>query len=158
MEIKVSKIPVNGLKINEKVSFDETYIAATSVKKLDDVLVQGEININEDANVVVNLTASGNMILEDAIDLSEIEYPFEVLIDEIIETSKENEENVQNTLDIMNVLWQNIVLEIPIRAVKEENENISLKGDGWELVNSEEKNIDSRLAPLLDLLEEGKED
>ena len=158
MKIYLSKIGNDGLIIDEKISFDETYINNTSIKKLDNVSVKGRIYYDYEMNLMADLTISGNMLLEDAIDLSDIVYPFETEISEMLELSGENFEKSQNTLDITDILWQNIVLEIPIRAVKKENENISLSGDGWELVNSEKKNIDSRMAPLLELLEEGKED
>ena len=58
----------------------------------------------------------------------------------------------------MDVLWQNIVLEVPISIKKDPDKKYDLHGDGWELVDEESKKVDPRLAPLLELLEkEGKE-
>ena len=58
----------------------------------------------------------------------------------------------------MDILWQNIVLEVPISFRKDPNQKISMSGEGWELVDEEKKVVDPRLAPLLGLLDkEGKE-
>lgn len=101
------------------------------------------------------------MILQDAITLEEIDYPFEIHIDEVFDENNENLQdnslNLTNTLDIMSFLWQNIVLEVPIRVKKKENEDISLKGEGWELVDENTKKVDPSMSPFAALLEEGKE-
>ena len=85
------------------------------------------------------------------------EFSFE--ISEILsENDDEKDQNELKTLDIMDILWQNIVLEVPISYRKDPNKTYSLSGDGWELVDEERKKLDPRLAPLLELLEkEGKE-
>lgn len=102
------------------------------------------------------------MLLLDAVTLEEIDYPFEIHIEEIINENNESFEeyslNLANSLDIMSFLWQNIVLEVPIRVVKDENKNISLKGEGWELIDENTKKIDPSLSPFATLLEsDGKE-
>jgi len=62
----------------------------------------------------------------------------------------------QNILDIMTILWENIVLEVPIRLTK--TENMQLSGDGWSMGDNKIKDdIDPRLAKLTELLREGKE-
>ena len=73
-------------------------------------------------------------------------------IDDVIPQNCINE---QNMLDIMELLWQNIVLEVPISITKEKDAHLS--GEGWELNNNKEDNIDPRLAELSKLLDEGKE-
>lgn len=101
------------------------------------------------------------MILQDAITLEEVDYPFSIHIDEVISENNENLQeyslNLTNSLDIMSFLWQNIVLEVPIR-VKKENKDISLKGDGWELKDENTKEINPSMSPFAILLDkEGKE-
>lgn len=109
----------------------------------------------------MDVIVKGSMILQDAITLEEIDYPFEIHINEVIDENNENLQdnslNLTNTLDIMSFLWQNIVLEVPIRVKKEENEDISLKGEGWELVDENTKKVDPSMSPFAALLEEGKE-
>ena len=61
--------------------------------------------------------------------------------------------NFQKTLDITDDLWQNILVEIPLRAVNEKNEHLSLKGDGWRLISEDEVNkANSTDNPFMDLL------
>ncbi|MCR5787530.1 MAG: DUF177 domain-containing protein, partial [Bacilli bacterium] len=115
-------------------------------------------NISDE--IELDLNVKGVMILEDSITLDEIEYPYEFNLNEIInennEEIKEYYQKSKNTLDIMPILWQNIVLEVPISITKEKDAHLS--GEGWELINEENKeNIDPRLAELSKLLEEGKE-
>ncbi|MDE5539789.1 MAG: DUF177 domain-containing protein, partial [Bacilli bacterium] len=70
---------------------------------------------------------------------------------------KEYYEKEQNILDIKRILWENIVLEVPMRITK--NEDVKMSGDGWSLGGSENKNdnIDPRLEKLKMLLDEGEE-
>ena len=92
------------------------------------------------------------MILKDSYTLELVDYPFNIDIEENIKISKNN----KNILDITEVLWQNIVLEVPISFSKNKKLEKS-KGNGWELKDKNTKKIDSRLAKLTELLEEGKE-
>ena len=43
-------------------------------------------------------------------------------------------------LDITEFLWQNILVEIPLKVVSEKNEGITLEGNGWRLITEEELN------------------
>ena len=49
-------------------------------------------------------------------------------------------------------MWENIVLEVPLRIVKEEKETI-LEGDGWSLNKVENDSPLSDLKELLDMEE-----
>ena len=74
------------------------------------------------------------------------------------ENDDEKDQNELKTLDIMDILWQNIVLEVPISVRKDPDKKYEMSGEGWELIDEERKKLDPRLAPLLELLEkEGKE-
>ena len=64
-------------------------------------------------------------------------------------------EKDKNTLDIMGILWENIVLEVPISIST--SENTFQEGNGWELVEEKKESIDPRLAPLRKLLDSEKE-
>ena len=162
MIIDLTQVDEKGIEINKIVSFDEEYIKKTPINKLDNVEVSGRIYYSVTREIILDIIAKGYMELEDAITLEPIDYPFEIHIEEVVSESNDNFEqtslNDTNLLDIMNVLWQNIVLEVPIRVVKDENRDISLSGEGWELIDENTKKVDPRLAPLAALLEkEGKE-
>ena len=35
-------------------------------------------------------------------------------------------------------MWQNILVEVPLKVVSDENRNLTMEGDGWRLVTEEE--------------------
>lgn len=153
MIIDLVNIPKDGLKLDESINFEGYDLKSVGIEELKDVKLNGSVKINIADEVILKANLSGTMILLDAIDSSEIEYPFNIEIEENLTDNDEyNLEKTQNTLDIMNVLWQNIVLEVPMRVVKKENENVSLQGEGWELISDDTKKVDPRLSPLMDLL------
>lgn len=151
--IDLVNIPKDGLKLDESINFEGYDLKSVGIEELKDVKLNGSVKINIADEVILKASLSGTMVLLDAIDSSEIEYPFNIEIDENLTDNDEyNFEKTQNTLDIMNILWQNIVLEVPMRVVKKENENASLQGEGWELISDDTKKVDPRLSPLMDLL------
>ena len=98
--------------------------------------------------------------MKDAITLEEIEHNFSIPLNDSYEENDGYLENYidksKNTLDIREILWQNIVLEVPIRARKN-NEDISLSGEGWQLNKNTKDEIDPRFIALKELLEDRKE-
>ena len=82
------------------------------------------------------------MVLPDDITLEDVNYPFASNVSEKFNETGKNEENnleiVHNRLDIQEFLWQNILVEIPLKVKSEKSENLTLKGDGWRLVTEEE--------------------
>ena len=159
MSIDISKVNEKGIVIDEVVSFGEEYIKNTPIQKLDDIEVKGRVYYSVTNEVVLEASVKGTMVLLDAIDLEPINYPINLEISEVLsENDDEKMEKDVKTLDIMDILWQNIVLEVPISIKKDPDKKYDLHGDGWELVDEESKKVDPRLAPLLELLEkEGKE-
>ncbi len=159
MFIDLAKVDEKGIVIDDTVSFGYEYIKNTSIQKLDNVKVNGKAYYSVTNEIVFDCSVEGTMVLLDAMDLEPIDYPFSFEISEILsENDDEKDQNELKTLDIMDVLWQNIVLEVPISVRKDPNKKYNLEGEGWELVDEERKKLDPRLAPLLELLEkEGKE-
>ena len=160
MVINLNKLNISGnIDIEEKFTLDKECYKNTSILELKPVNVKGHIFYNVSDEIELDIDVDGVMILADSITLDPIDYPYSIHINEII--SSENEEikdyyqNSKNTLDIMPILWQNIVLEVPISITKEKDAHLS--GEGWELNNEEEDKIDPRLAELSKLLDEGKE-
>ena len=94
------------------------------------------------------------MILSDAITLEEITSPIDLEISEILDKSAKYYKNEQNTLDKLEFLWENIVLEIPISLTR--NSGVNLKGEGWELNREEQDEINPELAKLKDIFKGGE--
>ena len=159
MYIDLAKVDEKGIVIDDIVSFGEEYIKNTPIQKLENVKVDGRAYYSITSEIVFECKVEGSMVLLDAMDLEPIDYPFSFEISEILsENDDEKDQNELKTLDIMDVLWQNIVLEVPISFRKDPEKKYEMSGEGWELVNEERQKLDPRLAPLLELLEkEGKE-
>ena len=159
MFVDLAKVDEKGIVIDDVVSFGEEYIKKTPIQKLDNIKVTGRVYYSVTNEVVLDVKVEGVMVLLDSMDLEPIDYPLNIEINEVLsEDDDEKEQNELKTLDIMDILWQNIVLEVPISVRKDPDKKYHLEGDGWELVDDESKKVDPRLAPLLELLEkEGKE-
>lgn len=121
----------------QSISIDEEYVLDNrndSIIDLKPVKVKGDISINSDNEFYTNLLVNGEMLIKDSISLEEVWYPFSFTIDENIDDLEKKEENI---LDICAILWQNIVLEVPLRYSKVEDYS-KYQGDGWKLVSEEE--------------------
>ena len=103
----------NQLLINEKYEFDENYYKNTDIRKLDNVKFEGKLYYDYEDNLKLEGICNGIMILPDSLTLEDLEYPFSFEIDYVIDENneeiKEYFEKMKNTLDIMGILWQNIV-------------------------------------------------
>lgn len=161
MNINLSKIPEIGLNVDENIVLNKELYEKTKIEEIKNLHVKGSVRYDYEGNLNLNLEAQGIFILPDALTLEPIDYPFTSQIDEKIENIEEYcgsfYEKSKNSLDISEILWENIVLEIPISITNHKSEDLLLKGNGWELVNENKEEIDPRLAKLKELLDEGKE-
>ena len=75
----------------------------------------------------------------------------------ILEEIGENVKNNQNTIDILPIIWENILMEIPMRVVSEEarNSDINMSADGWKFVTEEEEHL-SQLSELMDMIDDSE--
>ena len=157
--INLTKIPVNGLEIHELINFDSNYFENTDILELNQVKVDGRIEKNLNQDIHLKLKVDGIMIIPDARTLEPIPNEFSIEIEEKLdETNEELGEyfkKEQNILDIMGILWENIVLEVPIRKTTSNTEVTN--GNGWELKDEKNESIDPRLAPLRKLLDKEEE-
>lgn len=137
----------DSYKLNEIVNIPKTYFENSSVKKLDNIKVEGKLYYDPEDNLYADVVISGNMVLADDISLEEVLYPFSIEYNDILD---ENLKNNQNTLDLFEFLWENIVLEVPLKFTKVANLS-EFHGDGWKLVSEEENSLEHN--PFSELLE-----
>ncbi len=155
MNIDISSLNSGTIKkynIDEKIEFTKEELKNTKIKALKDVQVKGYLYIDSSDNLKANLDFSGVMTLEDDISLEPIEYEFSNKIEEILD---ENSKNFENILDLKEILWENIVLEIPLKFTKVKNLE-EWNGDGWKLVSEDE--LTEKENPFKDLLNNFKEE
>ena len=143
------------------VEIPKEWYVKTCVLDIQDLYLKFSIYQNANQDDMLSLECQGNLILEDARTLDRVSYPISVSMDEKIDEESEIcgkfLEKSKNTLDIMAILWENIVLEIPISYTV--SDSLEMEGnDGWALVGeNSEKEVDPRLAPLRELLDREKE-
>ena len=141
MEIDLSLLhsnTVSSIDVSGHYNITSEYFDGRDIKKLDDVIVEGSIYREEDDSINfvdhIRCTIEGKMVINDSISLDEIEYPYFIEYDDILE---ENCKKSENTLDIFQFLWENIVLEVPLQFTKVEDLS-KFHGDGWRLISEEE--------------------
>ena len=149
------------ISVSETYSFTEDELSGTDLLKLDDVKINGEIFKNSLGNIELSLGVEGVMVLPCAITLEPVNYPFNIEIsgeiEELIENFEENSINFQNSIDILPIIWENILMEIPMRVVSDEaeNSNITKEGEGWKFVTEEEEKV-SPLSELMDMIDDSE--
>lgn len=145
------KIPVKG-----EIIVPEEMLENTDIRRISPVSVEGFIFNNEES-YELDIEINGIMVLACARTLKDVDYPFNIHINEIIDENSDNSlEIIQNSLEIFPIIWQNILVDVPLRVLAPDAEEKSLEGDGWRLITEDddkEKN-DPRLAKLKDYIKE----
>ena len=131
--------------VDEIYSFFDSFLENSPIKELKDIKVSGRFFRDIDDLIYIDLNVNGNMLIEDSVSLEDVYYPFSIKIEEKLEEFLTNEENI---LDIMEFLWQNIVLEIPLRYSSVEDVS-KYSGDGWKLINENDKKTNNPFESLL---------
>lgn len=155
MIVDLFNLIVNNKTINidSDIVIPCEYLNTTSIRRLNNIHFKGSIKRLIDDTYLLEGLLSGVMILSDNITLEDYEYNFTSEIEESIE---ETSINFKETLDITDILWQNIVVEVPLRVINDKNKNLKLEGNGWRLISEEDLNSKNNLlSELEDLL--GKE-
>ena len=151
-------------RIDELVDFSDIVNAHDEIRKLSKVKVTGTGQL-QGKKVVFNLHIEGTMTLACALTLDDVEYPFDydsvevfVLDADLYEEGEDEYLVTGTTIELAPVIWQNILLQKPLRVVKEgAYEEMKKKGIEFEteedLHESEaEPKVDPRLAVLSKLL------
>lgn len=159
MNIDLTKLVTNlceEVLVDGKVDIPVDLISSSEIRELKDACFKGNVFKLYGGDYSIEGNLSGTMVLGDAITLEDVDYPFNIEIsEEFDEFGKKNENNlkiIQNTLDITEFLWQNILVEIPLKVVSEKNKDLKLEGDGWRLITEEELNLGNN-SPFSDLEE-----
>lgn len=138
--------------IDLNYSFSKEQLENTNILELNDVNIKGYITKNMD-NFHLKVEVKGVMILPCSVSLKPTNYPFSLEIDEDFdETLQESLKNISNSIDIFQIIWENILMEIPLRVVNEDLSDVKTEGDGWQLVTDKEERINPALEKLKDLL------
>ncbi len=125
---------INEIVIDEDILFPDDLYKNTDIQSFKFVHVKGKIKRETDDDDYIDFDVKGEMVLLDSISMEEVNYPFSLKIEG---TLTEILGNCPNTLDILELLWENIVLEVPLKFTKVEDLS-KFHGDGWKLMSEEE--------------------
>ena len=159
MIIDLTKLIINNLyqiPVKGELEVPKEYLRDTEIRRISKVKVSGFISNNEE-EYELDIMVEGEMILPCARTLKDVKYPFNLNINEVIGENNENSlEIIQNRLDIFPIIWQYILMDVPLRVLAPDAKNESLEGDGWCLISEDDEKevIDPRLAKLKDYIKE----
>ena len=159
MNIDLTKLMIGNeeeIIIEENLEFPKEKLINTNILELKNIKVNGSITKLYDDIYEITGSITGIMVLPDDVTLEPVDCDFESKFEEKFKESGENEEKsleiIKNRLDITEFLWQNILVEIPLKVRNEKKQNLNLKGNGWRLVTEEElKNRNSDNSPFSEL-------
>lgn len=131
------------VEIDMLYSFDKEMLKKTDIISLDNISVKGYITSNSIDDYDLDVNVDGIMVLPSSLTLEPTDYKFSIKIegniDELLKEINETLKKNQNTIDILPIIWENILMEIPIRIVNEDVSDIKLSGDGWKLITDGEE-------------------
>ena len=143
---------VKEIPIDEKISFDNL---DNDIKELKDIHVVGSIYKNSLNEYILDVNIKGQAILRCAVTLKDVPYDLDLDInDNLLDLFEESSiilKNIENTIDILPIIWENILMEIPTHVVSPDASGTELEGEGW-ILNKEVKTGNSELSKLKDLL------
>ena len=141
--------------IDEQIEFPKEQLENTELLDLKDVKVNGELKKDSMDDITLYLSVTGTMYLPCALTLERVEHKFEFTIDDKLENVLEevkNDKKIENTIDILPIIWENILMEIPMRVVSPNAKPEKLKGEGWQFITEQKGNVNPELEKLKDLL------
>lgn len=114
------------LEFSDSANYDEYVKNFGDIIRLDEVKYEGRCIAVSDDLFKFNLHITANMVLEDSRTLEEIDFPIDLDVEEVFTKderliSDDNDYRYieKNTIDLYDVVWENIILEKPISITKE---------------------------------------
>jgi len=131
MKIDLSMILTNKadtMEISENISFDGYDLDSVGIKKIENVSFKGFAIRHTSGCITIDGSLAGTLYLSDDVTLEEVKRPFAIRIIEKLDEFGKNEDGnleiIQNRVDILDFLWQNIVVEIPLKISFSDNEKL----------------------------------
>lgn len=155
---QLTQLRHKGLTIDEKVNLEDLKELNKEIRKVFPVHVEGRGEFSGE-NITFDLQIEGNLVLPCSRTLVDVDFPFSIHTTETYQLDPKDfgvDENLHQldgeVLDLIPIIKENILLEIPMQIFSESNkaEGAPQSGKGWEVVTEEEKKdqIDPRLADL----------
>ena len=132
--------------INDTIIIPKSYYENSGVLDIKNLQVNGRFYYDSENELWGDFDIDGILIIKDSISDEDVEYPISIKYSDILDETLKKDEN---TLDLFEFLWENIVLEIPLKYTKVMDLR-EFHGDGWKLISEEDRISSSN--PFNDLL------
>ena len=135
MKLDITKLLTNQtsfINIESSVDIPKTLITDSRIDELKNITLDGKVKLDEENELILSGSIQGTMTLKDDLTLEPVEYTFKAEIEEELP-------NNEFVIDITDILWQNILTEIPSK-VRATDEDVYLSGDGWRVISEEQFN------------------
>lgn len=146
---------ISSIEIDEEIKVDNELLKESNILELKDTYVSGSI-IKSGEEYIIDASVEGIMVLPDTLTLDPIEYEFNTKIEgniiELLEEINLNSKKIEFTIDIFPIIWENILMEVPIRITN--NDDVKMEGEGWKLVTEKKEETNPAFLKLKDLLDE----
>ena len=137
--------------IDEDLDIKNTSNKIIEIKK---VHINGDISLYGDS-YYLNANLSGTLVLPSSLTLKPVNYDFstdiEGSIEEMLEEIGEIDKKRENSIDIFPIIWENILMEIPIKVESEDLNPPTLEGNGWRFIEDDKPEINPEFMKLDDL-------
>lgn len=138
MRIDISKLlnySLDEIVFEDKITIDSSYLKTTEIRSLSEVKIEGSFKRELDDLISLEMSIDGIMILPCSVSLEDVEHPFNIEIYEVLDEEINGEylKIEKNSVDIFKLIWQNILLEVPLKVISPNLNRDNIKGDGWTL-------------------------
>ena len=106
-----------------------------NIKRLEDIRAKGSIIDNGTDEYEISLHITGYAVYRSAINLDDVRRKIDIEFTDYIKNLPDIYKKSANTLDILPIIWENVLLEVPIRAVNSTDTFVKTQGDGWEIIS-----------------------
>ena len=132
-------------KFKAIIDFNED-IKDTDILAITPVEVSGDYEVFDNSEFVFYIDIKCTLTLECAITLKEVPYEIDLQVEEVFSIDEDEESNTIEgiTIDLLPIIWSNIILEMPMRVVSE-NAYDDFELDNTELDDDEIENAFSNL-------------
>jgi len=161
MIIEITKLQNNiekEIRIKKEITFPKEDLEKSDIIDVKKLNIEGFLSKNNQDEYIIDVIVNGIIVLPCSLSLKPVDYSINTKISgnvyEMLAEIGENYKKSEKTIDILPIIWENVLMEIPIKVVSEDLGDIKTKGDGWELVTGEKENVNPELAKLSELLEE----
>ena len=138
---KLQNRKIDEFEYNDTITLDEELYKDTDIRSLSSIDVSINIHRVTDSSYSMFMSLKGTMVLPCSVTLKDVNYPFDIKTEVKLSNDDEFDEEyvkiIQNNIDIIPIIWQNIVLEIPLRVVSEDISDSPISGDGWKLIRED---------------------